>query len=157
MLFRSGIAYSLTNSASGTPQTVFNFNSIPSAAIDRIDFLKDGASAIYGSDAITGVFNLILKKNYSGAVADVAFSNTLKHDSLNRRESLFAGAAKNGWEAMIGIAHTERHANFLPDFGIDSVDFRSLGPKGQSFLGSSNNPSYVQLTAAQAEIGRAHV
>ncbi len=147
---RRGIPYALTNSASGTPQTVFNFNSIPQAAIDRIDFLKDGASAIYGSDAITGVFNLVLKKNYVGSSVDTSFSNTLKHDSLNQRYSVFTGISKNGWEVMLGLTYSSRHANFLTDFGVDSVDFRSLGAKGQSFLGSSNNPSYVQLTAAQA-------
>lgn len=51
---RRAIPYALTNSASGTPQTVFNFNSIPASAIQRVEYLKDGASAIYGSDAITG-------------------------------------------------------------------------------------------------------
>ncbi len=147
---RRGIPYALTNSASGTPQTVFNFNSIPQAAIDRVDFLKDGASAIYGSDAITGVFNIILKKNYSGTALDFSMSNTLKHDSLSRRASVFTGVSKNGWEIMLGLSHTARHSNFLTDFGIKSVDYRSLGAKGQSFLGSSNNPSYVQFTAAQA-------
>jgi outer membrane receptor protein involved in Fe transport len=147
---RRAIPYALTNSASGTPQTVFNFNSIPQAAIDRIDVLKDGASAIYGSDAITGVFNIILKKNYSGTSCDLTLSNTLKHDSLNRRVSLFHGFSRNNWEVMVGVTHSERHANFLTDFGHDSVDYRHLGPKGQSNLSSSNNPSYVQLTAAQA-------
>ena len=147
---RRGIPYALTNSASGTPQTVFNFNSIPQAAIDRVDFLKDGASAIYGSDAITGVFNIVLKKNYSGTAVDFSMSNTLKHDSLSRRASVFTGFSKNGWEVMFGLSHSIRHSNFLTDFGINSVDYRSLGVKGQSFLGSSNNPSYVQLTAAQA-------
>lgn len=147
---RRGVPYALTQSANGTPQTVFNFNSIPSAAIDHIDYQKDGASAIYGSDAITGVVNIILKKNYSGSTLDFSASNTVHHDSLVRRESFFTGVSKNGWDAMIGVTHGIRHANFLPDFGIDSVDFRSYGPKGQSFLGSSFTPSYLQLTAAQA-------
>ncbi len=147
---RRGIPYALTNSASGTPQTVFNFNSIPQSAIDRLDFLKDGGSALYGSDAITGVFNIILKKNYSGTAVDFSVSNTLKHDSLNRRASVFSGFSKNGWEVMFGLNHTVRHSNFLTDFGINSVDYRSLGFKGQSFQGSSNNPSNVLFTAAQA-------
>ena len=43
---RRAVPYALTNSASGTPQTVFNFNSVPASAIDRIEFLKDGASAL---------------------------------------------------------------------------------------------------------------
>lgn len=41
-------------------------NSIPLAAIDRVEILKDGASAIYGADAVAGVVNFILRKNFSG-------------------------------------------------------------------------------------------
>lgn len=44
-----------------------DLNSIPSAAIDRIEVLKDGASAVYGSDAIAGVVNLITKKGWTGS------------------------------------------------------------------------------------------
>jgi len=40
-----------------------DLNSIPTAAIDRIEVLKDGASAVYGSDAIAGVVNIITRKN----------------------------------------------------------------------------------------------
>jgi outer membrane receptor for ferrienterochelin and colicin len=43
-----------------------DLNMIPVAAIDRIEVLQDGASAIYGSDAVGGVINIILKKNYNG-------------------------------------------------------------------------------------------
>lgn len=52
-----------------------DLNQIPFAAIDRVEILKDGASAIYGTDAIGGVINFILRQNYSGvtinALADV--------------------------------------------------------------------------------------
>jgi iron complex outermembrane recepter protein len=50
--------------------TAFSFvdlNSIPLAAIDRIEILKDGASAIYGDDAVAGVVNIIMKNEYNGA------------------------------------------------------------------------------------------
>jgi iron complex outermembrane recepter protein len=43
-----------------------NINNIPLAAIERVEILKDGASAIYGSDAVAGVVNFILQKNYQG-------------------------------------------------------------------------------------------
>jgi iron complex outermembrane receptor protein len=46
---------------------LYDLNSIPLAAIERIEILQDGASAIYGSDAIAGVINFILKSNYDGA------------------------------------------------------------------------------------------
>ncbi len=53
----------------GTPQfteATVDLNSIPSSAIERIEILKDGASALYGSDAVGGVINLITRKSFSG-------------------------------------------------------------------------------------------
>ncbi len=47
--------------------TLVSVNTIPKGAIERIDILKDGASALYGSDAMVGVVNYILKKSYNGA------------------------------------------------------------------------------------------
>ena len=44
-----------------------DLNTIPLAAVERIEILKDGGSAIYGADAVAGVVNFILKKNYSGS------------------------------------------------------------------------------------------
>lgn len=46
--------------------TVFNINSIPLAAVERVEILKDGASSLYGSDAMAGVVNIILRKDYQG-------------------------------------------------------------------------------------------
>ena len=44
-----------------------DLNSIPLEAVERVEVLKDGASAIYGADAVGGVVNVILRKNYTGA------------------------------------------------------------------------------------------
>lgn len=46
---------------------IYDLNSIPVSAIERVEVLQDGASAVYGSDAIAGVINFILKQNYQGA------------------------------------------------------------------------------------------
>lgn len=147
---RRTVPYALTNSASGTPQSVFNFNSVPAAAIDRIEFLKDGASAIYGSDAITGVFNIILKKNYTGTTVDLSLSNTLGHDSLNRRLGILTGFAAKGWNISFAGNVQSRHSNYLVDFGVPTTDFRYLGPKGTNFNNVINHPSFLQLNAATA-------
>jgi iron complex outermembrane receptor protein len=52
-----------------TDSTTVDINHIPVAAIERVEVLKDGASAIYGSDAIGGVINFILRKDYKGGEA----------------------------------------------------------------------------------------
>ncbi|ANB24224.1 TonB-dependent receptor [Alteromonas stellipolaris] len=65
----SAFAESITNS-------FVDINAIPVSAIERIDILKDGASAIYGSDAVAGVVNVILKKDYDGLEVNVGYGGT---------------------------------------------------------------------------------
>ena len=55
----------LANFAPSNPPSV-DINAIPTSAIDRVEILQDGASSVYGSDAVAGVINVILRKNYQG-------------------------------------------------------------------------------------------
>ena len=52
--------------AQGLQNSFVDLNAIPTSAVERIEILKDGASAIYGSDAVAGVVNIILRKDYTG-------------------------------------------------------------------------------------------
>lgn len=61
---------------------------IPVSSIERIEVLTDGASAIYGSDAVGGVINIILRKNYAGTEANVTYENTFDSDSAVRTMTL---------------------------------------------------------------------
>src|SRR5690349_9947147 len=60
-----GLRFVNAASASGVPGSV-DLNSIPDAMIDRVEVLQDGASAVYGSDAIAGVVNIITKQHQKG-------------------------------------------------------------------------------------------
>src|SRR5438105_11269572 len=55
-------------------------NAIPLAAIDRIEVLKDGASALYGADAVAGVVNVIMKKDWNGVEMSGRYGNTTDTD-----------------------------------------------------------------------------
>jgi iron complex outermembrane receptor protein len=69
-----------------------NVNSIPMAAIERIEVLRDGASAIYGSDAIAGVVNFILTRNYNGVEAGITYGEpTQSGGGRNTVVSVVAG------------------------------------------------------------------
>jgi outer membrane receptor protein involved in Fe transport len=57
-----------------------DLNTIPTAAVERIEVLKDGASAVYGSDAIGGVINVITKKGYSGSEVNAYAGTTTRGD-----------------------------------------------------------------------------
>lgn len=61
--------------AGAVPRLSANINQIPLGAVERIEVLRDGASATYGSDAVAGVVNTILKKDYEGAEADVRYGH----------------------------------------------------------------------------------
>src|SRR5207302_6701703 len=61
--------------------TFVDLNTIPLAAVESIEILKSGASAIYGADAVAGVINLKLYKDYRGAQYDIYYGNTLDKDA----------------------------------------------------------------------------
>ncbi|MEJ1964472.1 MAG: TonB-dependent receptor [Gammaproteobacteria bacterium] len=64
---------------------------IPLAALQRIDVLTDGASAIYGSDAVAGVVNFILRKDYDGAEVTARFGQSTRGDAFEEQYSALAG------------------------------------------------------------------
>ncbi len=68
-----------------------DINSLPLAAIDRVEILKDGASAIYGSDAIAGVVNFILRREYTGIEA------TAEYGAADRRLRLCHARQRHVW------------------------------------------------------------
>ena len=73
-------------------QKVFtDLSTIPTEAVQTIEVLKDGASAIYGSDAIAGVVNIILKSNYQGFAARASYGISGSDDMANRKVSAIAG------------------------------------------------------------------
>ena len=89
-----------------------DLNSIPFAAIDRIEILKDGASAIYGTDAIGGVMNFILKKDYNGLEV-TASSDTTQQGG---------GAVYNG-SVLFGTGNLERNGfNFVASLGFSKQE-----------------------------------
>jgi len=61
----------------GGGDTAVDVNGIPLAAIERVEILKEGASAVYGSDAVAGVINFILKSNYNHGEVTASYGDTL--------------------------------------------------------------------------------
>ncbi len=73
-----------------------DLNMIPASAIQRIEVLNDGASAIYGSDAVGGVVNIILKSNYNGWQADYHFGESPNAGHYRERTASITGGVSNG-------------------------------------------------------------
>ncbi|MFC5458309.1 TonB-dependent receptor plug domain-containing protein [Massilia niabensis] len=93
-------------------QTVDGFtdmSTVPSSMIDRIEVLKDGASSIYGSDAIAGVVNIILKKKLEGGQLSAYIGANENHgDGKSKDFSLSFGANSDKVSLMFGLSHTEQ-------------------------------------------------
>ncbi len=126
---------------SGTSAFV-DINSIPLAAIERIEVLKDGASAIYGADAVAGVVNIILRKNYNGAVASVTYGNTTEKDSSDLNASVIWGSGSDQGNVMIGVNFQSRQAIFQRD-----REYSAVPP----FLSSNSSPPNLQLSRSAVE------
>jgi len=92
------------------PTMVVDTNSIPSSAIQRVEVISGGASAVYGADAVGGVVNFILKDDYEGASVDVRFGDT-QHggDQTVHIGGLFGVNAADGrGNIMLGIERDTR-------------------------------------------------
>lgn len=97
----------MVNSGSGADSSV-DLNSIPVAMIARVEILKDGASAVYGSDAIAGVVNIITKKDFEGFQLDFNGSGTDKGDGRNGDVSALYGFNTDGGNYTFGAAFSDR-------------------------------------------------
>jgi iron complex outermembrane receptor protein len=75
-------------------ESFVDLNSIPFAAVDRIEVLKDGASATYGADAIAGVVNIILKDEYQGADLNLYYGTSQRGDAEEYHASLVGGISQ---------------------------------------------------------------
>ncbi|MYN16658.1 TonB-dependent receptor [Rugamonas sp. FT107W] len=87
------------NGTQGRGSAPVDLNAIPLAAIDHIEVLRDGAAAQYGSDAIAGVINIILKKGAAGGEAEVGWGEYQKRDgkALTVRGSTGFNLGDQGW------------------------------------------------------------
>ena len=90
-----GLRYVLGASASGVPGST-DLNSIPESAIERIEVLQDGASAIYGSDAIAGVVNIITKRRQAGFIGTGQLGGYKAGDGYTQNYQLSWGNGGNG-------------------------------------------------------------
>lgn len=121
-----------------------DLNSLPLAAIQQIDVLRDGASAIYGSDAIAGVVNVRFLPKYDGALLNFGYGNTTDTDTGEYHTALVTGYSdeKRGIEMVVVADYFSRNALFQTDrYFSESIDQRRQG--GSSFLSSVSNPGTV--------------
>lgn len=103
--------------------TAVDVNLIPADWIERVEIITGGASAVYGADAVTGVVNFILKKNYQGANLHAQFGSS-EHGNFNKGIVSLTGGmnfADNRGNIAASVEHSEQDELMFPDrFGKKS-------------------------------------
>lgn len=126
---------------------VVDLTTIPSAIVERVEILKDGASAIYGSDAIAGVINIITRRDYEGAQANLYWGEFDEGDGRLQAYDFTVGASNDRGNITMTASYTkqdsimagDREISRQPIFGcatpIGGADCGSLLPaRGVYFL-----------------------
>jgi len=113
----------------GNGSTGYDLNAIPSGAIERIEILRDGAAAQYGSDAIAGVVNIVLKKKTDDLVLSTSGSTRRRGDGATTRSSVNYG---------VGLGNTGGYVNATVEYATQAIAL----PAGKKDAGLYNGPIY---------------
>lgn len=147
-----------------TTTSSVDINMIPINLIDRVEVLKEGAGAVYGSDAIAGVVNFITKKNWEGAEVNVEAGETGESDGERRSVSLTLGMAGDNFDVLFGgnyhkqeaVSAADRefsaHALYLYS-GVVSQGGSSRTPSGRINLPAGNQYGCGSVTRAEGAAG----
>jgi len=126
----------------GAKGNAVDLNSIPFSAIERVEILKDGASAIYGTDAIGGVINFILRKDFKGVELSASTDITQHGGGDHHRLGILAGwgdLAKDRFNVMGALSYDRQevlngsqrsfHNGFQPDRGARPRSIHRIFPR----------------------------
>jgi len=118
-----------------------NLNTIPLAAVERIEVLRDGASAIYGSDAIGGVVNIIMRKDYEGMTASWFIGRPTQTGGDEDLYSIVGGVSGAKGNVTFGMDYKEKDIIFQGDRSFSATGLSSFGFPGSYFAFlTSNDP-----------------
>ena len=118
----------LSNNDGGT----VDLNSIPFEAVERVEVLQDGASAIYGSDAIAGVVNIIMRREFRGLEHQGRLRRREPRRSANRELSATFGSSGDNGGFVFNASWRKADGNFIADRPVSrDPDWRALG--GRNF------------------------
>jgi iron complex outermembrane receptor protein len=156
--------------ADDAQRTYVDLNQIPLEAVERIEVVKDGASSTYGSDAVAGVVNIILKKNFVGTAIKASYGASYKGDGNEPRVALmhgFGDLAQDGYNLLLNAEYGKKDAMYYRDrSGRNAVGVSAAG-QPQWGLDPNSNASnniarlggngWIPVTAAGARINNSAV
>ncbi len=122
-----------------------DLSSIPFDAIERVEISKDGASAVYGSDAVAGVVNVILRKSFVGTKVNVELGMSYKGDGTTTHASATTGwgdLTDDGYNAYIAMEYRHQDDILLSSRPyLDVTNWTSYGHGGVNLTQGVDNPT----------------
>jgi iron complex outermembrane recepter protein len=105
-----------------------DLNTIPTSSIERVEVLKDGASALYGSDAIAGVVNIITRKDFEGVeFSTYAGENASEGDGRKYTAEMTLGTTTEKSGILFNMSHTTQQPIWAGDRDVSDTGFSSTG------------------------------
>jgi iron complex outermembrane receptor protein len=140
----------LANFASPGDNAGVDLNNIPAGAIARVEILKDGASAIYGTDAIGGVINFITRKDYTGVDLNAALAGTQDGGAGKQSASISAGYGKLDTDRLnlFGVLDVQKLGS-LRSSQRDFIKERPLATSLPALMSSNTYPANIDISSAQ--------
>ena len=114
-----------------------NLNAIPAAAIERVEILSGGASSIYGSDAVAGVVNIIMRTNYEGDLVTARVGTTTRGGGDTGRLQWVGGKTGDNWSLTYAFEYLKRQEIYASqrDFMDSYRDDPSVDPADATAVG----------------------
>ncbi len=138
-------------------EDVPDIGAIPTEAIESVEILKNGASAIFGSDAVAGVVNIKLKSRFEGLQLVSSYGNTTSHDASFRRVAILAGKSFDRLHLTGSLSWQDRNGIERQDRAISaSRDFRPFGgiDRRSTFALIPNNIFLPDDTSVSIDVSR---
>jgi iron complex outermembrane receptor protein len=130
---------------------VVDLNTIPATAVESVEIITGGAAATYGADAVAGVVNFKLKKNYEGVTLDARSGQTSRGDGKQTQVSALLGSnfADQRGNAIIGLSYSKREEVFTRDRPFFAAAYSDPGTSGDNafpvFGGFSGTPTQAAV------------
>lgn len=125
----------------------YDLGGLPLAAVERVEVLLDGASAIYGADAVAGVINIITKKNFQGTELRLSYDNPIRYDAPIVTTALTHGLARGAWRGRVSVAYERNQPPELTEIPfLGTFDQRGWGGTDQRSTSYRFGPGFVSTT-----------
>ncbi len=134
---------------------VVDLNTIPASLIERVEVVTGGASAVYGSDALAGVVNFILKDNFEGAEMNVSYGSDFDgHSPEYEINGLFGGSFANGRGNLTTYAsYYKREGTYQSEFDYSKTSAAILVAADGTYVLANSADEWLDLVNNQGALG----